>query len=109
MRSFALRGRRGGVWGWSVPGPAERTGFVHGTGLLRALGLFIFLILVGLYREWWVPGPFYRDGNKERDDLRVTNRGYEEHFKALTALVQGVFDRVAEDDRPAPPARRRSP
>lgn len=76
-------------------GPEEIVNLLNSAGVLGLLVLVIFVTLAGLYRGWWVPGPFYRELQARAEKLEKTNDAYEAHFQRIIDLLEAN-----------PPARR---
>lgn len=80
-------------------GPQEIVDLLNAGGVLAVLVLIIFITLAGLYRGWWVPGPFYKESQARIAKLEQTNDGYENHFKTITTLQEGMKARQEAFER----------
>lgn len=49
--------------------PEDIVNYIETGGIIAVLVGGLFLLLVGLHREWWVPGRYYRERMAEKDKI----------------------------------------
>lgn len=69
-----------------IPTPEEARQLVE-LGSTVMLVFLVILIFVGLFREWWVPGTYYR---REREARELAEIQAERNAASLTAISKAL-------------------